>query len=391
MKNSLGSQIEQKLNAIAQIQKNRVLGILDRRHERYELIASRTQLRLSIDSYNNKKTKEELQKIITILKDVKSANNFVEDITVVDTTGVVIADTNQNQIGKDISKEDYFISGTDSVNVGKHIKNPDGSMSALFVGPILLDQKLIGVLIVRSDLANFFYVVQDYTGLGETGETGLATRMADGNTLTLTPLRYDSSSALRRITDKNDLSKPINRALNKVEATFTDTIDYRGEKVIAVTKYIPEVDWGIVVKIDHDETFAPLNDLRKQMLVYFIVTFITVLVLSFYLSNSLTSPLKNLKQVANRLRDIDFSQRAPESSDEIGQLGKTINQMAIDLEVAFNLLREKHLEAQKYKGKLNELSSEKDAFDKKLISLETKEELNRVEDELLELKEKLKT
>ncbi len=36
-------------------------------------------------------------------------------------------------------------------------------------------------------------------------------------------------------------------------------MDYRGHEVLAVWKYLPSFDWGIAVKIDNEEAFAPYS------------------------------------------------------------------------------------------------------------------------------------
>ena len=40
-------------------------------------------------------------------------------------------------------------------------------------------------------------------------------------------------------------------------------IDYRGKKVVGAWRYIPSLDWGMVAKIDADEAFADVTNLRN--------------------------------------------------------------------------------------------------------------------------------
>jgi signal transduction histidine kinase len=68
----------------------------------------------------------------------------------------------------------------------------------------------------------------------------------------INPLRFDPAAALTLRVDKDDLQRPTIQALLKNEKTFTDIVDYRGVPVLAVTRYIEGVDWGLVAKIDKD-------------------------------------------------------------------------------------------------------------------------------------------
>ena len=55
----------------------------------------------------------------------------------------------------------------------------------------------MGVIVLEVDLASIFKLVQDSTGMGETGETLIA-RKEDDAALFLNPLRHDPDAALKR-------------------------------------------------------------------------------------------------------------------------------------------------------------------------------------------------
>ena len=65
---------------------------------------------------------------------------------------------------------------------------------------------------------------------------------------------------------------PISEALNKNEIVVTDSYDYRGEKVIAITRYIDEVEMGLVVKMDRSEAIGVAeNELIRTSIILIIL------------------------------------------------------------------------------------------------------------------------
>lgn len=77
----------------------------------------------------------------------------------------------------------------------------------------------------------------------------------------MTPLRFHYDSSLNLKVSKDETNTPAIQSLLKNERTFTDTADYRGVPVLAVTRYIEDVDLGLISKIDKIEAFAPLEKL----------------------------------------------------------------------------------------------------------------------------------
>ena len=68
--------------------------------------------------------------------------------------------------------------------------------SAFIAGPVLKDGVTVGVAIVELGNSQVFRVFEDYSGLGETGETVVAMRTGDEMTF-VAPTRFDPTSAFR--------------------------------------------------------------------------------------------------------------------------------------------------------------------------------------------------
>ena len=331
-KKSLAQQVHNQLESVAAIQKNRLESIVDQNLERLVLVSSRTQLRLSLENFIRYPKSEYQDKINRILLDARSSISSFRDISVLTIDGKIVASTDKEIIGTKHSDKDSFIRGQKENSADILFLDEDQNLRVYLSGPLLLKNKLLGVIVIESDVENIVSLVKDYSGLAETGETLLAKRDAKGDALFLTPLRFDQHAALSRTVPKNDLNDPMTQALIKNVRFFIDAVDYRKEPVLAATQYIRKTDWGLVVKIDKDEAFAPIIQLRNLLVLIIFVTSIIVILTSLYIARSITRPITNLTRVASRISEGDLSRRVEvTSTDEIGILAKAFNQMAENL------------------------------------------------------------
>jgi signal transduction histidine kinase len=177
-------------------------------------------------------------------------------------------------------------------------------------------------------------IASDYTGLGSTGEIMIGRRAENGTIAFITPSRFKKSS-----TDQSPL---MTEALNKHEGFLSEALDYRGKSVVAVTRYIPDLRLGVVVKIDSDEAFRSISALRDVIVLFsFIFTLVIVTVTLFFV-HSITAPVLNLVSVAKQVRLGDLSKRALIlSKDEIGELSRSFNDMIAALQESHKNLERK--------------------------------------------------
>ena len=211
-------------------------------------------------------------------------------------------------------------------------------------GPLRLDSRTLGVAEVILKTDKIVAITEDYAGLGRSGEITLARKNQVGDAIFLTPLRFDSGAPLSRSISKDATHVPMIFALKGVEKVFSDAnvIDYRGKPVIAVSRFLPAVDWGLVVKIDREEVLAPISSLRENFLILFFLVFFIVLSGAFILARTLAVPISILARGASKLQGGDFSQRVSiRSKDEIGTLGNAFNVMAEKLQELYRGLEQK--------------------------------------------------
>ena len=190
------------------------------------------------------------------------------------------------------------------------------------------DGEFVGVIVLEVDLASIFTLVQDSTGMGETGETIIA-RKEDDAALFLNPLRHDPDAALnRRVVFGQIQAIPIQEALegNAGHGIFAD---YRGKKVIAVWQYMPLLDWGIVAKIDASEAFQPATTLGNFVLILVIAVIILSILIALIVAKSISDPIQTLQQGTVEIGRGNLDHKVgTNAKDEIGQLGSAFDQMA---------------------------------------------------------------
>lgn len=165
--------------------------------------------------------------------------------------------------------------------------------------PILdYENRLIGVVIIEFSANSFFNQIQDYSGLGESGETLLGKQIGN-KVVFLNPLRHDPNAGMKRsVLIKGHIGRPaILGATGHIGSG--ESIDYRGVKVLAAWRYVPIVGWGMVAKIDESEAFKALDIMRNSILSTVLIIFVIGLILSLRMTKHMITPVDALEMEAH--------------------------------------------------------------------------------------------
>lgn len=329
VEDSLRNHALTQLESTASSQAHRIESILGQSLERLILVGSRTQLRISLRDFAATGLVEDQERMNRILEDARSSISDFNSISVSNLAGQVVASTDATNIGKAYADEDFFLKGLEGNRVDLLYLDENSHLNVRMVGPLFLDEVLIGVLIIEATADTIVSVTADYTGLGNTGETFLIRENEDGNALFLTPLRFNAAAALKETVSRDELNRVVIQALSDKPQTSIEIADYRGEPVFMATRAIPETDWKLVAKIDHQEALAPIIQLRNQLLQISLVVTAIVVAVAVYTARTITNPIVNLTEAAQKISQGDLTPRVDETStDEIGVLTRTFNQMA---------------------------------------------------------------
>jgi signal transduction histidine kinase len=320
-----------KLEAISKIQENRVQNIIDQNYERLASLTSRFQLRIALNDYNINGTRESQQLMNNILLAAKSGISGFKDIHILNPRGDMVASTDKDQIGTNHALQDFFVKGKQQNDISVFFKDKNQNLSEFLTGPLLLEDKFLGVVSIVSDAENLLSQFANYEGLGETGESVMAKRTPEGNALYLTPLRFDKNAAFQTVLPNDRINSPTAQALSKTEGTFANLIDYRGQPVLAATRYVESMNWGLVTKIDKAEAFAPLDNVRNFMILSGITLSTLIVVASLYLGRWIAKPLTKLRDAAREIAKGNFEaktvERADGGADEIKEMASSFKAM----------------------------------------------------------------
>ena len=249
--------------------KRRILAAVDLINDDTALITSRTQLRLSLASYNLKKNTDDLKKINKIITDATHGIEKISNISVYDPEGNLVT-TIEHQMDSKINNI------KDIPNRKFDIQN-DANGTKLVIDEILkLNHTTVGYIKITFLLDFLEEMVRDRTGLGKSGEWLFAIRNDNGDAEFVVPLKLSSNAAFNMIIPKERYDIPITQALLGNELIMVDAVDYAGNKVMASTRYIEKLDWAVVAKIDMDE----INSITNKNQFYILVFGLTIIIIS---------------------------------------------------------------------------------------------------------------
>jgi HAMP domain-containing protein len=319
------------LDGVAESKANDLDNLSTAWRDRVSLIASRTQLRMSVAAYHASRDPADRDLVLRILDDARRSAPAVRTITAYDADGRPVATT-----GGPMPAAAPVALSVDSVRgiayAGLRRAAPD-SIDVVFTAPLDLDGQHAGTLEVVLAAHELLDIAGDRTGLGETGEIVLAERIGADSAVIVNAMRHAAGSPLARRVGLHRPDDPVALAvLGHTRGPPAEAVDYRGETVWAATRFMPGPGWGLVVKFDAAEQEQPVLALRRHMVRVALALSAFAVLTGTILGLSLAGPIRELADVANRIRNGEVDARAQvHSHDEIGALAHTFNLMAAKL------------------------------------------------------------
>lgn len=300
------------------------------------LIASRTRMRTALREFNNGDVAA-TPVIQRIINDAQRSTGSVLRIEVIDLSGRPVATVGEVATSKESGQVMLRPGdGPDSTgpNLTRLYETADGYPAVRIMTPLQLDGAVVGQLAVVLRADELVEIASDYTGLGETGETIVATRLENGDALFVTPLRHDADAAMMRTIARGMREIPVTRAIENTEvATYEGFVDYRRVPVLVATRGLPELNGGIVAKIDRAEADASVQGVKRLILVIGGAAILAAALLGLVMATWLVRPVHRIGSAVHRIRDGDFETRVSVlGNDELAVLGNDINDMAEHLE-----------------------------------------------------------
>lgn len=217
-----------------------------------------------------------------------------------------------------------------------------GRSTILMGAPILGEASVgeappvIGILVRPLALEWLREMLAEYTGLGRTGDVFIAQRLHNlgrGTQINFINLlrngdqRDEACTTLQR--EQPELF-PVLRLANATE-TLTESgwaMDPQCHEVFAVWSWIPELNWGMVVKQDREEVLEPIEGLQQEI---GIALFFSIMVLVWLLQHqarSMAQPIEALTAAAQQDR---IEQYPAGKVREINQLAQAMRALVDSL------------------------------------------------------------
>ncbi|MBE9532215.1 MAG: EAL domain-containing protein [Proteobacteria bacterium] len=285
-----------------------------------------------------------------LTKNKKPLDKSIQDIHVISLDGRIISSTDKEQIGRDVSNEEFFLVGRSSVSVfesdtihytqdetsgHKPGEEPHVDDVELAIAAPLTDRrstKPIGVIVntvslgelnklLSGDLTKELGAVSWRRGRRATMEVYLVNR----DKLMITDSIFVQDAVLRQVVS----TSPVVACMDANRELSGFYKDYRGVEVGGASMCLPSIGWTLLVEVDSDELLASITRIRKNAIIAAVIVagFIIIFFIFFY-----RTAVKRLINISKRSIEIgqgDFSVTLPvKGSDEITLLSESINLMA---------------------------------------------------------------
>jgi GAF domain-containing protein/HAMP domain-containing protein len=249
---------------------------------------------------------------------VEQAGRF-EELFLMDLQGQVILSTDATQEGTTHSNQTFFREGLKGTYVQPPFYSPSlGRMSVVVVRPVVDEQGFVwGILAGRACMATLNKIMLERAGLGETGETYLVGL----DHALLTESRFGGEGIYVR-------TQGASAALETYVNSSGLYDNYRGESVVGVYHWLPELQVALLAEQEESEalraTYSTLTIIGGVTLgAVFIAIFA-----SLFITRSIATPLADLAGTATQIAAGDLERVAKvEREDEIGAMARAFNSM----------------------------------------------------------------
>ena len=190
----------------------------------------------------------------------------------------------------------------------------------------------IGVIALQFGNKEIYRILNDFNGLGETGEVVVGKSNGDEVTI-VAPTRFEPSAAFKHRVRLGSAELPAMQKATRGERGSGEMLDYQGQRTMSVWSYVPSLRWGLVVKQNVSEAYSMIY---RQRMITMAVTSLTLLIVTLVaqqVARSLSRPLVAAVEMAQKVASGDLSEQTikVKAKGEVGKLLRGIGAMTLDL------------------------------------------------------------
>ncbi|MCB2178394.1 PAS domain S-box protein [bacterium] len=240
-------------------------------------------------------------------------------------TGLILASTLAEDVGKYRENEDYFILGKENTHIsGASYSLVSQDVHMHISTPIYAAGEIpIAVAVVRLDASEMSRIMLKQSEDSASEETYLVNNF----NFLVTESRFQEGLIFKKIIKTSIVDDCL--AGNNGRDYYQD---YRGVDVIGVYQWLPELEICIVTKIDQQEAFAQIQEIKRSSIQVGVLTSIIVVIIAFIFARGLTRPISIMMKGVEGIGAGKLEGDIPiKGKDELAELATAFNQMAVDL------------------------------------------------------------
>ena len=269
--------------------------------------------------------------------------------------GLVTIATIEENVGRDISKKDYFKQALQGrtfatsvipseISLVNEFDEEEIGVPTMFVSTPLKneDDSIIGVFTLRVHMGTLSNKMHSQK-FGKTGETYLVNK--EGYMLSesrFTRHLMKTGVVKKRSALELKLIDPITGKLthgiarcvageNGSDAKGYN--DYNGIPVLGVWYWLPQYNWGVVTEIDRTEVYGVAYNLNTLGVVLLFGIALPIMFFAYVIGKRLSKPIVDLTEATEKMAAGDLTQRVNiKREDELGVLATSFNMMAKTLD-----------------------------------------------------------
>jgi len=267
-----------------------------------------------------------------LLAYVVSKTADAQEFLMLDLDGRIVVSTVDAHEGLDQSAADYFVTGSSNTYV-QPVSTTDLSAAPVITiaTPLFArDGQRVGVVAAVLNLERLDRIVLQQTGLGETGETYL---VGDDGRFVHARMQGEFPDGVR--------SHGIDQALAETDGQGLYD-NYRGEPVIGVYAWQPEIGSALLAEMSQQEAFEPARQLALTITLIGLAV-VAVFGIGIYgVSRRIASPIIAITDTAAAVTAGDLAREAPfTTNDEVGDLAVSFNTMTSRLRETLESLEQR--------------------------------------------------
>ncbi len=333
----LVNQVHNHLESVAESRATHIETLLELEKETIKQLSESVVIeQFLLASKDDEGYTQKLNWVIQRLEHTAEIGRYTYDVFVLDKNGVIVASSEEGDIGKNKKDDPYFLGGKQGAFVKDAYVSEDKKINSLaFSAPVFDEEGIVflGVVVIRFSMDKLDEITTDRMGLGESGEVYLINK--DG--YMITPSRLVDDTFLKQKVDTENARCCFEHKEHVGHEATTSFTNYMGVKVLGTHVFIEEMNWCLLVEISEAAT---LGAQRNELIKTYVFETASLIVLSmglvaFIVSRLVSKPIEDLTDDIDAISRGNFKVNIRKSKiDEVNELAESINRVTTSMKLA---------------------------------------------------------